>query len=91
MFRPALSFLIALSALLVSATVTAKTSVSSLQQSELPCPANRDDARDLGETATIPPATTSSGGSSAATKSGANKASRQRWKALLPGTLKSAN
>ncbi|HRG15146.1 MAG TPA: hypothetical protein PLB00_04075 [Pseudomonadota bacterium] len=90
MFRPALSFLIALSALLVSATVTAKTSVSSLQQPELPCPANRNDAGDLGEAATIAPATTTPG-SSAVTKSGASKASRQRWKALLPGTLKSTS
>jgi hypothetical protein len=87
MFRPALSFLIALSALLVSATVTAKTSVSSLQQPELPCPTNRTDAADLGDAASIAPATTTSG-SSAVTKS-SNKAARQRWKALLPGTLKS--
>lgn len=87
MSRPALSFLIALSALLVSATVTAKTSVSSLQQPELPCPANRNDANDLGDAAAVAPAATTPS-SSSVTKS-SNKAARQRWKALLPGTLKS--
>lgn len=88
MFRPALSFLIALCALLASATVAAKTSISSLQPAELPCPANRSEGLGSGSAATTP-STSSTGGETVITRSG-SKAARQRWKALLPGTLKSA-
>lgn len=87
MFRPALSFLIALSALLASTTLAAKTSVSSLQQPELPCPANRGDAIESGASAAGANAPASA---TPVISRGANKAARQRWKALLPGTLKSA-
>ncbi|MBL0028808.1 MAG: hypothetical protein IPO95_06995 [Rhodanobacteraceae bacterium] len=89
MFRPALSFVFASLALLASATVVAKTSVSSLQQSELPCPSNRSDAVELGEPAAAA-ATAPAVGNTVVTKP-SNKAARQRWKALLPGTLKSAS
>ena len=86
MFRPALSFLIALSALLASTTLAAKTSVSSLQQPELPCPANRSDAIESG----APASATAPAAATPVISRGASKAARQRWKALLPGTLKSA-
>ncbi|MBK6434902.1 MAG: hypothetical protein IPF83_02875 [Rhodanobacteraceae bacterium] len=88
MFRPALSFVFALIALLVSATAVARTSVSGLQQSELPCPSNRSDAPDLGEPAATAAAPAVSG---TAGSKPSNKATRQRWKALLPGTLTSAS
>lgn len=88
MFRPAPSLLIALCALLASATVAAKTSVASLQPAELPCPSNRSEGLGTDAPASAP-TTSSTTGETTLPRSGA-KAARQRWKALLPGTLKSA-
>lgn len=87
MFRPAL-LVFALVALSASASVAAKTSISSLQQNEMPCPANSAEASVGGGAST--PAASPAAVSSTPTKI-SNRSARQRWKALLPGTLKSTS
>ena len=88
MFRSAM-IVFAVVALSASASVTAKTSISSLQQNEMPCPVNNAEPDASGVGASTPviapaPVTTSPVKLS-------NRSARQRWKALLPGTLKSAS
>lgn len=89
MFRPALSFVF-LAALAASAAVSAKTSIPSLQANEMPCPANSNEAPTAGAPATSAPTTPASNEATVSPRS-ESRAARQRWKALLPGTLKSTS
>ena len=88
MSRSAL-FVIALVALFASASVAAKTSISSLQQNEMPCPVNNADTV-IGGVGAPTPAAAESAVTTAPVKV-SNRSARQRWKALLPGTMKSAS
>lgn len=89
MVRPALSFVF-FAALAASAAVSAKTSIPSLQANEMPCPANSVEAPATGAPAISPTATPATNDAAASTRS-ESRAARQRWKALLPGTLKSTS
>ena len=88
MFRSAL-FVFALVALSASASAVAKTSISSLQQNEMPCPVNNTETAVSGVGAPTPGAAQSA--VTATPGKVSNRSARQRWKALLPGTLKSAS
>lgn len=86
MFRLVLTLLIAFTVLLAATSVVAKTSASGLQPADLPCPGNRNESIEANGGAATHPAPSND----AANPRAAGKAARQRWKALLPGTLKSA-
>jgi hypothetical protein len=89
MFRPALS-IVFVAALAASAAVGAKTSIPSLQQNEIPCPANNVETSSAGAPASAAPTAPAAAESTATTRSD-SRAARQRWKALVPGTLKSTS
>lgn len=86
MLRPARTFLFALLVLLAVNPAFAKTSATGLQPGDLPCPGNRGESVEAAGGAVTAP----SPGNESANPRVTGKALRQRWKALLPGTLKSA-
>lgn len=85
MLRLALSFLFVLCVVVASSAVAAKTAVSGLQPPELPCPTNRGDSLEYAA-----PGSDTNAAAAAISRSVQKAQQRQRWKALLPGTLKSA-
>lgn len=87
MFRPALPFVMALVALSLCTEVCARASVANGPTPELPCPTTEEASG--GQAAPATPVTSPAVETPAAKPS--NKASRQRWKVLLPGTLKSVS
>lgn len=70
--------------LLLALGASAKTSVGTTAPTELPCPSNRTESPESAPGALPLP---SPGMTDPAIKPG-NRASRQRWKALLPGSIK---
>ncbi|MBK7144555.1 MAG: hypothetical protein IPH76_04885 [Xanthomonadales bacterium] len=88
MSRPVLMFALALILASAGTDVSARTSVPEAEQTETPCP--DASAGDAGlATPAAPQAAPAAGEVPAAKPS--NRAARQRWKALLPGSLRSVS
>lgn len=78
-----------LASIALSTPVVAKTSISSLAQAELPCPGAQQ--AESGNAAALEPSLVVTPVLMPATPAKPNtRAARSRWKALLPGSIKSS-
>ena len=88
MNRAAMSSAVFLFALVASTSAMAKASISSLNQPELPCPGS---AIEAGNSAAIEPGLLVAPAAVPAPVKITQRTTRNRWKALLPGSLKASS
>lgn len=89
MFRPVLMFVLALILASAGTDVSARASVPEPEQAETPCP--DASAGDAGLATPAAPQAAPAAGETPVAKPSNNRAARQRWKALLPGSLRSVS
>jgi len=90
MMRPTMSIAVLLASIALTTTVAAKTSISNLAQPELPCPATQQ--TEGSSAAALEPSLVVSPVLIPTTTpvKPSTRAARSRWKALLPGSIKSS-
>lgn len=89
MSRPVLMFVLALVMAAAGVDAAARTSVQEAGQAETPCP--DASAGDAGQATPAAPQASPAASEAPAAKPSSNRAARQRWKALLPGSLRSVS